>query len=256
MAIVNLTPDSFYGESRCANTSAAISRIAEALEQGADIIDFGACSTRPGAKEISADEEWERLEPSLSEARKQFPDTVFSVDTFRSHVAERAIDAGADIVNDISCGADEQMFSTIAKLQVPYVLSHMRGTPATMQQFTNYQNVVSEVIVELSQKLRQLTDLGVHDVIIDPGFGFSKNLEQNYELFAHLTDFKIFERPLLVGISRKSMIYKLMNKTPEQSLNGTTVLNTLALQGGASILRVHDVAEAVEVRKIWQQMAK
>ena len=251
MAIVNLTPDSFYSESRNTSAESALNRIENALAQGADIIDLGACSTRPGAEVPSADEEWQRMKDVLTTARRNFPDAIFSIDTFRSQVAEQAVDAGADIINDISGGQiDEQMFGTIAKLQVPYVLMHMRGTPATMQQFTNYQNVTADVIIELSQKLRQLTDLGVHDVIIDPGFGFAKTLEQNYELFAHLSDFKIFELPLLVGISRKSMIYKLFGTTPEKSLNGTTILNTFALQNGASILRVHDVPEAVEARKI------
>lgn len=251
MAIVNLTPDSFYSESRNTSAESALSRIENALTQGADIIDLGACSTRPGAEVPSADEEWRRMKDVLTTARRNFPDAIISIDTFRSQVAEQAVDAGADIINDISGGQiDEQMFDTVAKLQVPYVLMHMRGTPATMQQFTNYQNVTADVIIELSQKLRQLTDLGVHDVIIDPGFGFAKTLEQNYELFAHLSDFKIFELPLLVGISRKSMIYKLFGTTPEKSLNGTTILNTFALQNGASILRVHDVPEAVEARKI------
>lgn len=251
MAIVNLTPDSFYSESRNTSAESALNRIENALTQGADIIDLGACSTRPGAEVPSADEEWQRMKDVLKTARRNFPDAIISIDTFRSQVAEQAVEAGADIINDISGGQiDEQMFGTMARLQVPYVLMHMRGTPATMQQFTNYQNVTSDVIIELSQKLRQLTDLGVHDVIIDPGFGFAKTQEQNYELFAHLSDFKIFELPLLVGISRKSMIYKLFDTTPEKSLNGTTILNTLALQSGASILRVHDVPEAVEARKI------
>ena len=251
MAIVNLTPDSFYSESRNTSAESALNRIENALAQGTDIIDLGACSTRPGAEVPSTEEEWRRMKDVLTTARRNFPNAIISIDTFRSQVAEQAVDAGADIINDISGGQiDEQMFGTIAKLQVPYVLMHMRGTPATMQQFTNYQNVTSDVIIELSQKLRQLTDLGVHDVIIDPGFGFAKTLEQNYELFAHLSDFKIFELPLLVGISRKSMIYKLFGTTPEKSLNGTTILNTFALQNGASILRVHDVPEAVEARKI------
>ena len=251
MAIVNLTPDSFYSESRNASAEAALNRIENALAQGADIIDLGACSTRPGADVPSVDEEWLRMKDVLTTARRNFPDAIISIDTFRSQIARQAIEAGADIINDVSGGQiDEQMFGTIAEMQVPYVLMHMRGTPATMQQFTNYQNVTSDVIIELSQKLRQLTDLGVHDVIIDPGFGFAKTVEQNYELFAHLSDFKIFELPLLVGISRKSMIYKLFGTTPEKSLNGTTILNTFALQNGASILRVHDVPEAVEARKI------
>ena len=196
-----------------------------------------------------------RLQPVVTELRRRHPQAVISIDTFRSCVAERAVEAGADIINDVSGGTlDDQMFATVARLQVPYVLMHMRGTPATMQQHTNYSNLVADVISELSQPLRRLTDMGVHDVIIDPGFGFAKTLEQNYELFAHLAEFSIFDRPVLVGISRKSMIYKLFGITPEQSLSATTALNMLALQSGASILRVHDVPEAVQVVKMWEMM--
>ncbi|MBR4620701.1 MAG: dihydropteroate synthase [Salinivirgaceae bacterium] len=255
MAIVNVTPDSFYSGSRCPSTEAALARADEALAQGADILDLGAYSTRPGAAEVPAEEEWQRLQPVVTELRRRHPQAVISIDTFRSSVAERAVDAGADIINDVSGGTlDEQMFATVARLQVPYILMHMRGTPATMQQHTTYNNLLADVISELSQPLRHLTDLGVHDVIIDPGFGFAKTLEQNYELFAHLSEFSVFNRPLLVGISRKSMIYKLFNITPEQSLSATTALNLLALKNGASILRVHDVPEAVQVVKMWQMM--
>ncbi len=257
MAIVNVTPDSFYSGSRCPSTEAALARADEALAQGADILDLGAYSTRPGAAEVPAEEEWSRLEPVVTELRRRHPQAVISIDTFRSRVAERAVDAGADIINDVSGGTlDEQMFATVARLQVPYILMHMRGTPATMQQHANYNNLIADVIAELSQPLRRLTDLGVHDVIIDPGFGFAKTLEQNYELFAHLPEFSVFNRPVLVGISRKSMIYKLFGITPEQSLCATTALNMLALQGGASILRVHDVPEAVQIVKMWQMMKK
>lgn len=255
MAIVNVTPDSFYSGSRCPSTEAALARADEALAQGADILDLGAYSTRPGAAEVPADEEWQRLQPVVTELRHRHPQAVISIDTFRSSVAERAVDAGADIINDVSGGTlDDKMFATVARLQVPYILMHMRGTPATMQQHTNYNNLLADVISELSQPLRRLTDLGVHDVIIDPGFGFAKTLEQNYELFAHLSEFSVFNRPVLVGISRKSMIYKLFNITPEQSLSATTALNLLALKSGASILRVHDVPEAVQVVKMWQMM--
>lgn len=257
MAIVNVTPDSFYSGSRCPSTEAALARADEALTQGADILDLGAYSTRPGAAEVPAEEEWSRLAPMVTELRRRHPQAVISIDTFRSSVAERAVDAGADIINDVSGGTlDEQMFATVARLQVPYILMHMRGTPATMQQHTNYNNLFADVIAELSQPLRRLTDMGVHDVIIDPGFGFAKTLEQNYELFAHLPEFSAFNRPVLVGISRKSMIYKLFGITPEQSLCATTALNMLALQGGASILRVHDVPEAVQIVKMWQMMKK
>lgn len=255
MAIVNVTPDSFYSGSRCPTTDAALARADEALAQGADILDLGAYSTRPGAAEVSADEEWNRLAPVVSELRRRHPQAVISIDTFRSSVAERAVEAGADIINDVAGGTlDDQMFATVARLQVPYILMHMRGTPATMQQYTIYNNLVADVIAELSQQLRRLTDAGVHDVIIDPGFGFAKTLEQNYELFAHLSEFSIFDLPLLVGISRKSMIYKLFDITPEQSLCATTALNVLALRDGASILRVHDVPEAVQVVKMFNQM--
>ena len=255
MAIVNLTPDSFYSGSRCPSADEALARAEEALAQGADILDLGAYSTRPGAAEVSADEEWKRLQPVLTEIRQRHPQAIISIDTFRSSVAEQAVGAGADIINDVSGGTlDEQMLATVARLQVPYVLMHMRGTPATMQQHTNYGNLFADVVAELSQQLRRLTDLGVHDVIIDPGFGFAKTLEQNYELFARLAEFSIFNRPVLVGISRKSMIYKLFGITPEQSLSATAALNMLALHGGASILRVHDVPEAVQVVKMWEMM--
>lgn len=255
MGIVNLTPDSFYAESRCATFETAMRRVDEVLSQGADIIDFGACSTRPGSESVSADEEWSRLKPVLEATRKKHPDAIISIDTFWSSVAERAVDAGADIINDISAGTiDGKMFETVARMQVPYVLMHMRGTPATMQQFVNYGNLVADVIAELSVRLRKLVDLGVNDVIVDPGFGFSKTLEQNYELFSHLSDFGIFSRPLLVGISRKSMIYKMLGITPEQSLNATTALNAIALRQGASILRVHDVAEAVQTVRVCQEL--
>lgn len=257
MAIVNVTPDSFYSGSRCPSTEAALARADEALAQGADILDLGAYSTRPGAAEVPADEEWQRLQPVVTELRRRHPQAVISIDTFRSGVAERAVDAGADIINDVSGGTlDDQMFATVARLQVPYILMHMRGTPATMQQHTNYNNLFADVIGELSQPLRRLTDLGVHDVIIDPGFGFAKTLEQNYELFAHLAEFSVFNRPVLVGISRKSMIYKLFNITPEQSLSATTALNLLALQSGASILRVHDVPEAVQMVAMHRQLSR
>lgn len=255
MAIVNLTPDSFYSESRCPSVGDALRRVDVALSQGADIIDFGACSTRPGAQVVDAHEEWRRLEPVLVAARRKYPDAVISIDTFRSQIAEQSVSEGADIINDISAGAiDNKMFSTVGRLQVPYVLMHMRGTPATMQQFATYGNVTAEVMSELSLQLRRLTDCGVHDVIIDPGFGFAKTLEQNYELFAHLSDFAVFDKPLLVGVSRKSMIYNLLKIKPEDSLNATTALNMMALQAGASILRVHDVPEAVQVLKIHQAL--
>lgn len=255
MAIINLTPDSFYANSRCADLDTAMKRVDTVLSQGADMLDLGAYSTRPGAAEVSETEEWERLQPVLKAIRKKYPEVVISIDTFRSKVAEWSVDEGADIINDVSGGLlDNNMFKTVGKLQVPYILMHMRGTPATMQQFTSYNNLTADIITELSKAMQQLTTEGVHDVIIDPGFGFSKTLDQNYELFAHLTDFKIFEKPVLVGISRKSMIYKKFNITPEESLAGTTILNSFALEKGAAILRVHDVEEAVQAVEIYKSI--
>jgi dihydropteroate synthase len=255
MGILNVTPDSFYSKSRVTEQSALLSRVQQFTLEGADIIDLGAVSTRPGAKVIAEQEEIDRLIPAVIAIKKCFPNCVISVDTFRSSVARLAVKQGADIINDVSGGNfDEAMFSSIAELDVPYVLTHGRGTSETMEGLTNYTNVVTDVVRELSIKLKRLRDLSVNDVIIDPGFGFAKTIDQNYELMKHLGAFQVLDAPILVGISRKSMVYKLLNTSLADSLNGTTALNMAALMNGASILRVHDVKAAVEVRRIFNKL--
>lgn len=256
MGILNITPDSFYDGGRFDSLDKAVAHTAAMLAEGASIIDIGACSTRPGAAEITADEELKRLIPVITEIRKSFPSAILSVDTFRAVVAEKVVDTIGDcIINDISGGTlDNHMFETVARLKVPYVLMHIQGTPQTMQKNPTYQNVTKEVIKQLSEGVFRLHEMGVCDVIIDPGFGFGKNLDHNFELFNNLDAFRIFELPLLVGVSRKSMVYKFLGQTPEESLNGTTVFNTLALMGGAKILRVHDVKPAVEAIKIIERL--
>lgn len=256
MGILNITPDSFYAGSR-KQTEAEIAARAEAiLQEGGTIIDIGGYSSRPDAAEVSEEEEMARLETALRVLNLEFPDAVLSVDTFRSAIARRCVEEfGVAIVNDISGGElDKDMFRTIADLRVPYVMMHMRGTPQTMQQHTQYEHLTADILQWFAAKLETLYQMGANDVIIDPGFGFSKTLEQNYELMRHLSDFRIFGLPLLVGISRKSMIYKLLGDTPTESLNGTSVLNTYALLNGADILRVHDVREAVEAIRLVEQL--
>ena len=252
MGILNVTPDSFWAGSRCDTQQAIEQRVATMIDEGADAIDIGAYSTRPGAAEVTVHDEMARLDRAMHIVRAMAPDLPTSVDTFRADVAQFAVEQlGVDIINDVSGGTlDNNMFATVARLRVPYVLMHMRGTPATMQQLTDYDNVVADVLADLRVKLDKLHDCGVRDVLIDPGFGFSKTLEQNYQLMARLADFHQLKAPLLVGISRKSMIYKALDCTADQALNGTTVLNTLALQAGTHILRVHDVRPAVEARTL------
>lgn len=252
MGIVNITPDSFYSGSRKQTDEAVLSRCRQIIDEGGAIIDIGAQSTSPTSAFLSASEEAERLMPALKTIRREFPDAILSVDTFYADVAKQAVqEFGVGIINDISGGQiDEKMFPTVAELNVPYILMHMCGTPQTMQQFTHYDNFIQDFLYYFSEKINRLNQLGVNDIVIDPGFGFSKTLEQNYQLMAYLKYLDIFEMPLLVGISRKSMIYKLFGSTPEESLNGTTALNTAALLSGADILRVHDVKEAVECVKI------
>lgn len=256
MGILNITPDSFYAGSRKQTEAEIIARIETILEEGGDMIDIGGYSSRPDAAEVSEQEEKERLKMALKLLQRDYPDVIVSVDTFRASVARFAVEEyGAAIINDISGGQlDENMFSTVASLKVPYILMHMRGTPQTMQQYTDYEHLTADILKYFAEKLETLYQMGVNDVIVDPGFGFSKTLEQNYELMNHLSDFRIFGLPLLVGISRKSMIYKLLGGTPMESLNGTTVLNTYALLNGAHILRVHDVRAAVEAVKIVSQI--
>lgn len=258
MGILNVTPDSFYAGSRKQTEAAIIDRIETMLREGASIIDVGGYSSRPDAAEVSETEEMQRLEMALQPLLQHYPDVVVSVDTFRSSVARQCVEKyGVAMINDISGGElDEQMFDTVAQLCVPYIMMHMRGTPQTMQQQTDYEDVTADLLKYFSLKLERLFRLGVNDVILDPGFGFSKTLTQNYELMRHLSDFQIFGLPLLVGISRKSMIYKLLETTPEKSLNGTTVLHTYALLQGADILRVHDVRAAREAIRIVQQLKR
>ena len=258
MGILNVTPDSFYAGSHGVTEGYIIDRIHQIMNEGASIIDIGACSTRPGADEVSIEEEMSRLRMGLELIRKHRPDAIVSVDTYRADVAKMCVEEyGAAIINDISAGQmDEQMFPTIARLGIPYIIMHMKGTPKDMQVNPQYDHFLKEVFYYFSEKVQRLRDLGVKDIIIDPGFGFSfgKTLEHNYELMNHLEEFSLFELPLLVGVSRKSMIYKLLDITPQEALNGTTVLNTVALLKGANILRVHDVKEAVETVRIVGKM--
>lgn len=251
MGIVNVTLDSFYEGSRVSEEASLLSRIQRFILDGADIIDVGAVSTRPYADDVSEEEEMGRIEGALSLIVKHFPGVIVSVDTFRSEVARMAVDKGAHMINDISGGnRDALMFKTLGKLNVPYVLTHSRGDSKTMMSMQAYDNIVVDVIQELSEKVERLRNLGVKDILIDPGFGFAKSVEQNYELLNQLEFLSIFDAPILVGISRKSMIYKLLGLRPEEALNGTTALNMAALLKGANVLRVHDVKEASEVRAL------
>lgn len=247
MGILNVTPDSFFSGSRMNSRPEIIARVKQIMDEGADIIDIGGYSSRPGAEDISADEEYSRLATGLEEIRKSYPEAVVSVDTFRAAVARKCVEGwGADIINDISGGTlDPEMWDTVADLKVPYVLMHMRGTPATMKQLTDYTDVTADVLSDLAKKTAELHQRGVADVIIDPGFGFAKDVEQNYQLLADLREFRQLG-PVLSGISRKTMIWKPLGITPEEAGNGTTVLNTISLLNGADILRVHDVRQAVE----------
>jgi dihydropteroate synthase len=256
MGILNVTPDSFYDGGKATDSEPAVHHAEKMINEGAAIIDVGGQSTRPGATIISAEEEWNRIKNTLTILCGKFPDTIFSIDTFYSDVAEKAVAVGAGIINDVSGGnMDEKMFDTVARLKVPYILMHMKGSPQTMQQDPAYENVVKEIMDFFVERIQKLSALGVSDIIIDPGFGFGKSLDHNFELLSHLPAFKIIGRPILVGFSRKSMVNKVIGTKPEDALNGTTVLNTIALQNGASILRVHDVKEAVEVLKLTSRIA-
>ena len=252
LGILNVTPDSFFTDSRSFDADAISHRVATMVAEGADMIDIGAYSSRPGAGEVSVTEEMQRLERGMAIVRKIAPSILVSVDTFRADVARYAVESlGVDMVNDISAGLlDDNMVATVAQLKVPYIAMHMRGTPATMSEMTQYDNVTADVMRELSQRINEFTLAGINDIIIDPGFGFAKTTEQNYELLQNLELFHELGYPLLVGVSRKSMIYRALGVTPDDALNGTTVVNTIALQAGASILRVHDVKQAVEAVKI------
>lgn len=251
MGILNLTPDSFYDGGKYKSADDIIEQIAKMNNDGADFVDIGAYSSRPNASHISLEEETSRLMPVLELIVKEFPDLLISIDTFRSDIARMAIDKGACMINDISAGSlDKNMFTTIADLKVPYILMHMVGTPQNMQQNISYKNLLTDIISYFSKKVFELRKLGVNDLIIDPGFGFSKTLDQNFELLNNLDLFASFDLPILVGLSRKSMLYKLLNTGPENALNATTVANTIAVTKGVNILRVHDVKEAVELVKI------
>ncbi|HAN18099.1 MAG: dihydropteroate synthase [Bacteroidetes bacterium GWC2_33_15] len=258
MGILNITPDSFYDGGRYKSADEIKNRVSEMIHEGCDILDIGAFSTRPGAENITENEERNRLTPVLELIKHQFPDLILSVDTFRSGIAKYVVENfNVDIINDISAGdLDSKMLDTIAELNVPYIMMHMKGTPETMQQNPEYKNVVKEVIGYFSKKVQQAKLMGISDVIIDPGFGFGKTIEHNYQLLKHLDDFRIFELPVLVGLSRKSMIYKTLDISPDESLNGTTVLNTLALVGGANIVRVHDIKAAREAIHLVNKFSK
>ena len=253
MGIINLTPDSFYADSRKQDIEAILLQAEKMLTEGATFLDLGAYSSRPGAEDISVQREMDRLLPAVEAIVAKFPDAVLSIDTFRSQVAEAAVNAGAHIINDISGGElDADMFATVARLQVPYILMHMKGNPQNMVQQATYENVFDEVFDYFTDKYHQLKKLGINDVIIDPGFGFAKKSKHSYELMRRLQDFNVLQLPILVGISRKTMIYNLLGNTADEALNGTTALNAIALTKGANILRVHDVKEAVEAVKIWE----
>lgn len=255
MGIINATTDSFYSASRAADTSDVSRRAGQMIAEGADILDIGAYSTRPGCSDVSPEDEVRRLCAAVEAVRAVSADIPLSVDTFRADVAQKAIEAGADIVNDISCAADPSMIPLMSRIKAPYILMHMRGTPQTMQQYCRYSHCTSEVLRELTEKIARLELAGVCDIIVDPGFGFSKTIEQNYQMLRELPAFASLHRPVLVGISRKSMITKPLDITPADALNGTTALHMAALMGGASILRVHDVRAARETVTLYTMLS-
>lgn len=256
MGILNVTPDSFYSGSRTESLNQALQKAEQMVNEGAFILDVGGYSTRPGAEDISIREELDRVIPVIEAIGKEFPETLTSIDTFRSTVAKEAVDSGAAIINDVSGGnLDPLMFETVAATKVVYILMHMCGTPATMQSITDYEHLTIDISRELQTKIEQLKGLGMVDIIVDPGFGFAKTINQNYEILRNLGYFKRLKLPLLAGLSRKSMIYKTLDIMPEEALNGTTALNMVALQNGASILRVHDVKAAVETVKLFEALS-
>ncbi|EGV43591.1 dihydropteroate synthase [Bizionia argentinensis JUB59] len=255
MGILNLTPDSFYDGGKYKDTNAVLSQVNEMLEQGATFIDVGAYSSKPNADFVSETEELSRILPIIQSIITEFPDVLLSVDTFRSQVAKESILAGAALVNDISAGKlDANMLKVVGSLHVPYIMMHMRGTPQTMQDLTEYHSLIKDILFYFSERIAEAKTHHIKDIIIDPGFGFAKTREQNFELLKHLKHFQLLERSLLIGVSRKSMIYKTLKSTAREALNGTSVLNTIALQKGASILRVHDVKEAMECIKLTNEL--
>ncbi|MCL9805723.1 dihydropteroate synthase [Flavobacterium amniphilum] len=255
MGILNVTPDSFYDGGKFSSDVVVLKQVEKMLMDGANFIDVGGQTTKPTADMITAEEELKRVIPVVDSILKNFPDALLSIDTFYAKVAEETILNGAALINDVSAGnLDGDMLPMVAKLQVPYIMMHMRGTPQTMQKLTQYDDLVKEVLFYFSEKITQARSLGIYDIIVDPGFGFAKTLDQNYELLSRLDLFQMLELPVLVGVSRKSMIYKVLETASEHALNGTTVLNTLALTKGANILRVHDVKEAVECVRLISQL--
>ncbi len=255
MGILNTTPDSFYSESRKTSLTTLLTSAEKMLEQGATFLDIGGYSSRPGADDISETEEINRVVPAIDTILKNFPESIISIDTFRSNVATEALEAGAAIVNDISAGnLDDKMLKVVAEFQVPYIMMHMRGTPQTMKDLNEYKDLTQDIIFYFSEKIRAARDLGINDIIADPGFGFSKNIAQNFKLLSSLKKFESLNVPILAGLSRKSTIYKTLDCSPQEALNGTTVLNTMAIANGANILRVHDVREAVETVKLMSQL--
>lgn len=255
MGVINITPDSFYAGSRQMHEAEVLAKVDQMMVEGASIIDVGGYSSRPGAENISEHEEGNRVVNTIKAIKRKFPEIILSVDTFRSTIAHMAIDEGADMINDISGGElDAEMFNTVANLQVPYCCMHMKGTPQTMGSLSQYSNLMHEIISYFHQKIANLQKAGIKDILVDPGFGFAKTIDQNFQLMNNLELLKALGKPLLVGISRKSMIWKTLQTSPEQALNGTTALNMVALMKGASILRVHDVKEAVETIKLFTHL--
>ncbi len=255
MGILNVTPNSFFDGGKHSDLKAILSQVEKMLSEGATFIDIGGYSSKPSAEFVSEDEELERLLPVVQQIVREFPTAILSIDTFRSKVAQATIENGAAIINDISAGKlDDTMLETVAQLQVPYIMMHMKGTPQTMQSMAQYGNIVKEMVFYFSERVAQARSLGINDIIIDPGFGFAKTIQQNFEVLNKLELFQMLELPLLAGVSRKSMIYKTLETTPEFALNGTTSLNTIALLKGAKILRVHDVKEAVECVTLYHQL--
>ena len=255
MGILNITPNSFYDGGNFQEESVVLNQVEKMLNEGATFIDIGAYSSKPNAEFVSEEEELQRILPILQQIIKKFPEIIVSIDTFRAEVAKQCIMNGAALINDISAGhLDEKMLPTIAELQVPYIMMHMKGNPQTMQSLAHYDDIVKEMIYYFSERIFEARKLGINDLIVDPGFGFAKTLEQNYEVMQKLDIFKQLELPLLVGISRKSMIYKTLETSAQEALNGTTFLNAIALEKGANILRVHDVKEAVEGLKLFEKL--
>lgn len=251
MGILNITPNSFYDGGKYSLENNAIAQVEKMLKEGATFIDIGAYSSKPNAEFVSEEEELNRIIPVVKAILNKFPEALLSIDTFRSTVAQECIDNGAALINDISAGSlDKKMMGVIASNNVPYIMMHLRGTPQTMQDQTNYEHIINEILTYFSDKVNKARSLGINDLIIDPGFGFAKTTDQNYEILSNLEQFKMLELPILAGVSRKSMIYKTLDTSPEEALNGTTVLNTIAITKGATIIRVHDVKEAMECVKL------